>query len=447
MRRPRSLIQWLDGWRVLMVLLLVSFTVAATESAAAVPHLARFGLGVLLLAYTLLRHPPRRFMRRRQARMIARLALFFVFAIASLAWTEHRSVVFEQVLGAVVLIGIPVVTSLGRWRNLERLRGDLGVIFAVLAAGSVAGVVSPTFVGIQGRFAGLYANPNTYAMITALAIALGLGVMRTTRYRLIMIITMAVLTIGLVWSQGRTSILALAAGALLLFVRHAAWRRRMLLAGVGVIFAGASAALFQVDIQAPAIFDRLSSSEGDLLSNRGIAWAAAGQLWAERPLEGHGFRSGGAVFEEARSRGVLTGFSQSEAHNGFIQVLMESGLVGMTLLVLALAPVVATRRPRRQAPSDLWIGPYVAVLVGLVTQVGESSIFGVGSPFMLVFWTCAVAAVTVAAADAQVCSGMPSGSKEASSRRSTSLSSTSRPTRVQSHSGTVNGSLIRTPSP
>ena len=92
------------------------------------------------------------------------------------------------------------------------------------------------------------------------------------------------------------------------------------------------------------------------LSGRTSIWSAAIDLWLERPLLGWGYGSGDFIIPKLS---YAIGFEVSQSHSVFLQVLVASGLVGLTLLVVAIGvaarSLVVSRSAEAAGPARLGI--------------------------------------------------------------------------------------------
>src|SRR5690606_22326533 len=121
--------------------------------------------------------------------------------------------------------------------------------------------------------------------------------------------------------------------------------RVALVVGVGalalVLLVGSGAT---TPLERVPLVDRLIAPDQDPLNSRGVAWSAAIAIWQESPIGGSGFRTGPAALDEARLAGSVDGFEHGAVHNGYLQTLVEIGVVGGILLGWALVPVLQSVR-------------------------------------------------------------------------------------------------------
>lgn len=87
--------------------------------------------------------------------------------------------------------------------------------------------------------------------------------------------------------------------------------------------------------QVSLVFDRLFADNGDLLSGRQVIWTYAMQMFESSPLIGRGFLSFNSYINAHGFRyyGLLWNY---QAHNVYLQLLAELGIVGFLLFVILL---------------------------------------------------------------------------------------------------------------
>jgi O-antigen ligase len=132
------------------------------------------------------------------------------------------------------------------------------------------------------------------------------------------------------------------------------------------------------------------------LTGRTNIWALALESAAERPLLGYGYSAFWNVATEANWISSTLHWKIPHAHNGFIDLTLQLGLVG--LAIYAITYVIAVRRAMTFAFSDqgqeaMWPLAYLAFV--LLYQVTESTIF-VGNTILWMVYVSTVCSVGVA---------------------------------------------------
>ena len=166
---------------------------------------------------------------------------------------------------------------------------------------------------------------------------------------------------GLYLSYSRGATLAAGAAMMLVFWDTQRERARKWIVGIaGVAVLGAAAAVIPVLLVSPYV---VTVS----LGLRALLWRAYARAWFESPLIGLG---PGNAFQEAQ---FLSPYgSQYGAHNNYLYVGADYGLIGLGLLVIAL--VIYVRRSRAtasMAPKD--DKPWLVATAAMILALGVHS--------------------------------------------------------------------------
>ncbi|MDP9904646.1 O-antigen ligase family protein [Arthrobacter bambusae] len=317
--------------------------------------------------------------RRSDRNVILCLALFAVAALATNLTSLAPSSTLPQSLLLAGMSGFLAFTYTRRWTSEDLLRGDVTMVFVLVTAIQLAGVAA-IFVGQSwpfdpdyGRYRGLFSNANYAGMMSAIGIAVGLYLLRVSRRgRPAIVMSVAVLAVGLLMSGSRGALVALGIGIVVLMLSRSG-RKVVIplvsLVGVGLIFAA---------LIYPQIFDALDkfflrdSASPDVTSGRLDIYAGMLRLFQLTPFTGTGFRTV-EVLSPASSG--LAG------HNIYLTVLTETGLFGAFLFVgLVFAIVVASRAGKTGRPLLL------VVVTVAAAELTESSIYGWGGPTAISAW-------------------------------------------------------------
>jgi O-antigen ligase len=137
------------------------------------------------------------------------------------------------------------------------------------------------------------------------------------------------------------------------------------------------------------------------LTHRPLLWEAADRAWSHAPFAGHGLQGAaeemarGARYPSAVHRGLAAEIVRvGSPHNFYREMLMETGLIGLTLLLLAVASILQVGW-RVRLSLDRWRAAYGLAFTGvtagiLVHSYFERSVF-LGSMSAAVFyWFLAV---------------------------------------------------------
>jgi O-antigen ligase len=397
-------------------------------------------------------------------------AALSAFALVSTLWSPvpslslGRGLSFVAVLAASVAIATAVQTD-------ERAVGQ--ILLAVLAA-SVAVAVGGLLllwdaperalvdatIGSPVRYNGLGANPNTMAMVMALAVPLALWAAAeagTRAGKAAAALSFVLLDAAIVASGSRGALAGAGAGLLVVALVLARGRRsRALLAAAAIGLVALDFAIMQLppngerDPPPPAKFGQrlpLGPRDADFLlpleneigfprpgdprvkrgffetSGRTVAWRGALEQAAQRPVLGFGFGTEEEVFVD---RYYLLLSSRPE--NSYVGSVLQLGAVG-TLLLLGLLVALLLRGRRALHGRDAArraAGACAGVVVcGLVIAMTQSYMTAAGSTIAAPFWLCAF--LLGALAPAYAADRRPSGACEASHITPSAAKASARP--------------------
>ncbi len=141
------------------------------------------------------------------------------------------------------------------------------------------------------------------------------------------------------------------------------FRVRAWLAGAVLLLAAAVAGLMvETDLGSRVASYVARARGGDVLEARGALWLAGREMFLDFPLTGAGFGAFPEVFFRYTPPGALARFAQ--AHNDYVEVLLEGGMIGMALLawlivgfsVRAWRGLLALEPAERLVPLGVLIG-------------------------------------------------------------------------------------------
>ncbi len=340
--------------------------------------------------------------RRREHRVPMGFAVAFLglgglallstlYSVAPGATVQHAGSLL--ILGLAAAVAVPLGCE--RAEDFMRVLRNVGYVAALavlvgmlLSAANVVG-------GFQiGRFQGLLGNPNTLGyFIAPILPVLVLMAAHQNRPRRLLIVTAAVLIVGLVLSGSRAGLVsALFATVVGLAVARNARRALIVSLTFGVVIAG----MF-------VVWDRPVRPVGEGVleiatgGKRLEAWPDGLRLIAERPFAGYGFAATPVVFPELRSADIFRGYSSNfgRLHNSYLEAAMDLGWPGALLMtLLGLSGLWAAWRVSRT--GDDW-RPVGAMLIagiagGMMEGVFESGLLAAGGLLAFHFWILVAAA-------------------------------------------------------
>ncbi len=304
-------------------------------------------------------------------------------ALASAAWSVDASLTLRRAGSLAVLFAIAAALLVA-----SRRRVLIGLLAGAAAVG-IAGLgtlafdhdaaVQPASTQYPARFQGFEQNPDTAALLFALAIPIAAYLLltaRTLRARLIVTAALLLFAGSITASGSRGPMLGGLVGTLVVVAAAERGRRRLVLAGVTVAVFGACLGISRIpqakpvpasSSGAPTIQRTLFTSSG-----RRAAWAGAIHQVEDRPVAGYGFGTEALVFVDR-----YAAFDSNLVENSYIGAALQLGIAG---LVLLLAVVLGALGPFARAPSRgiqaACAGVAAAALVVAITQ---SYLFSVGN--------------------------------------------------------------------
>lgn len=277
-------------------------------------------------------------------------------------------------------------------RNRERFRLFLDAMLAIGALHAAAALImlrmGDTYLGYEkwaylGSATGTFVNRNSFATFMALNCCLGVAQLmralldrRNEDYRQdyywlrLALTTSAVMIImaALVASQSRMGTLATGIGAattLFCALLATSRRKRTFITAAGLALAGCIAIIWLYGAQ---LLNRMMEVDQSWATREAL-YRQVIELIGQRPWTGFGGGSFEIVFPMVHAPPVATGLVWDKAHNTYLTLWSELGLVAGTLPVLLLAVIgwklrTALRHDRRLwLPAAIGLGCLVAVAV------------------------------------------------------------------------------------
>lgn len=367
------------------------------------PVYAGIALSVLLV--------PRRIWR---AALSVRLVLLLVaLAAASVLWSVQPASTLDGVFrfGASALLGLYLAVRF-RVRDLLRI-----VVFALGAAAvlSVAAAVLVPSLGVgsgahAGSWQGVFAHKNILGRTMALgAVSATLLLLEGARRRL-PLAAMLLLFLSLVaLSRSLTAVVVLltVAGLVPVYLTLQREIRVWVVLVAGLLIASGSSIAFVLSNPEPimAALGRDSS-----LTGRTVLWVALLDLAQQRPWLGYGYSAfwGGSDAPSLVLRSDV-GWQAAHAHNGFLDLWLQLGLLGTLTFLLGALSVCRSgwRMARAEARSPLATWPLVFASFLLLQNLTESVILREHN----LFWALFVAAGCAAAGARSARPGPPAASR------------------------------------
>jgi O-antigen ligase len=361
------------------------------------------------------------------------VVVFLALAAASASWSPDPKLTLLRAAALALTLAAGIgLASIAAGRPAF-VGGILWALLAGAAAVALLGLlilslshdlaVQPASSQYPARYRGLGQNPNTVALLLALAVPLTLWAFdrrRTILARSAAVAAFVLLDGSIVASGARGPLLAGFVGSLVyLFVRAGSTRARLVSVAAAVLVLALDAGLTQIPkalkpvpsstTQRPSVpagpqpnvemlrplSDEVGAKGGASIhrslfgtSGRLGAWRGALGQAAHRPIAGYGFGTEDRVFVDR-----YYGFDSSLPENSYIGTVLQLGLVGALAFAALLAAIAAAgaRGLRRAMPGRLDAAACASVATaGLVLAVTQSYMTSVGNVATVTFWVAAL---------------------------------------------------------
>ena len=313
--------------------------------------------------------------------------LICCWVLASALWsvepgaTIRRSIALVGTSLAGLYIGI-------RFEPKQQLKMITLVIGLGAIASLVAGLLFPSIgVTSDGFWGGIYHNKNTLGRMMALGavcfsiLALGQRRLRVGR------IAMVVLCCVLLWlSKSATAVVVCLLMFAILPLRKVLFLRTRSLAAAMVAGGVAMTAIVIFTVNyVDQILDALGRTSS--LTGRIPLWQFVISDIGDKPILGYGFSAFWDSWEGQRvSDAVAWDVAVPHAHNGFLEMWLGIGLIGLALVIISLARnfLFAVRAARAHREIDqAW--PLLLLAFTLLYNLTESSLLGINSILWIAF--------------------------------------------------------------
>lgn len=318
--------------------------------------------------------------------------IFAAWAILSCVWSQSPwlSVRHAVPFALVTVFAVSTVEVYAMDRLLELLT----VAFAILAIWSMVLAVGFPAIGLDASsghtadWQGAFSQKNACgrAMVFALATLLATRIGGAAR------VCLGLMFVGVLAMSGSRGAWVIAAVLLLLFASLRAMQRgtsEVRLLGCMAMAACATAAIAYVALNFAVLAPMLGRDA--TLTGRTAIWHQVWLAIVERPLCGYGFSAywqgtSGACWNVV----VALGFVLFHAHNGFLEILLEVGAVGLLVIAASLLRgAVLVARLMAGASLDVVIWPALMLALIVLYDLEENTLLA----FNGLYWVLYVAAL------------------------------------------------------
>jgi exopolysaccharide production protein ExoQ len=303
--------------------------------------------------------------------------------IGSIAWSISPSYTWESIRGEVLPMTAFALYFASRFNMREQMQilavtlgvGALLSMFYALAIPSIGRHIGDEF---DGAWKGIYAQKNNFSTTMTLTMMLFFVlslINQNYQERLLARLGLFFSVVMIVLSTSRSGLIIFIVMLIVVMLsRLFRWKgiRSILVLDIGGMVLLGLGTVLSVTWQAIVI----GLGKDPTLSARTYIWAGAIDKVIQEPLLGYG-RAAFWVPDSipAWEVGALAsrGFIPSHAHNGFIDVALEIGLLGLGLFILSLVPtfILALQRAyKAREPEDLW--PFTFLMLMVLSNLTET---------------------------------------------------------------------------
>jgi O-antigen ligase len=316
--------------------------VPSSSALLSVTKLAGALLAVSWLALVTTRQDERFDFVRAYPALAMVLVAFLGWALLSSVWAESSSSSFSDAsrYGLNVVLFLIVFTAVRTPKHANTVAAGYLIGAAAVAA---YGLLSAPAATVEGRLSGGGLDPNELAAVLVPGVVIGLGLAAGYRQNLparllsLGAAGFCTLSVCLTASRGGLISLAVALIATVLLARH--WRPQATLAALAIAL---GAFFYFAAVATPEVRDRLqSTTQGQerILEGRTTIWQVGYRAFEDNPVKGVGAGNFGVASRHYLLEPGALGRSDQviqetpAAHNAYLQIASELGLIGLALFL------------------------------------------------------------------------------------------------------------------
>ena len=265
------------------------------------------------------------------------LLVIYAYSFVSVLWAENIGNSFR--IAVYLLFGLLQFTYIGWFLDADEQIETVSQIVTVFAALSIVGqfLLPPAGDPAPG-WTGIFPSKNYLGNVMAIGIITLL--LERNRWSTTRVLRLGLCVAILFLSQSFTAVLCTFVCGLVIFYLRLTRREKLLLVGtvtslgllIGVLVPNAVALLLG------------ASGKNTTFTGRDVIWAFALKYIALRPFFGYGYY--GFWISQQDAALEYLGWNPNQAHNGFLDLTLNEGLVGLGILLVVF--YVALRRALRQ---------------------------------------------------------------------------------------------------
>jgi exopolysaccharide production protein ExoQ len=317
------------------------------------------------------------------------LVSLVLLAILSSFWSEAPTLTLRRALAllasTIFAVDLSIRYSIREQLRLVSIALALGVVLSVVAEIFFPGLIPPVDTTYPGAWNGIFDQKNVFAKIVVLAaIVFVIQIGRGLRDVIVTIGAVVFSVALIVASQARTALVVLVVMLLSLPAFRIDRERWKAMIPVAIFAALAGACILPLTADMTSLATLLGRDA--TLTGRTLIWEQSLSSIARQPFCGYGYSAFWGVSTDAIRIDSFLGLEIPHAHNGYLELTLELGLVGLTLFLVTY--VVAVWRAARYMNLDAgreetWPLAYFSLI--LLYQITESTIVVGNSIFWMLF--------------------------------------------------------------
>jgi len=294
------------------------------------------------------------------------LALYMLVAL-SILWSSDRASTFR--IGAYLFLYLIAAVYIALRFDDEEIIDLLAKSMVILGLLSVPGnFLLPPDPYQPDSWKGVFLHKNELGM----AMAIGITALVASRKRWSLVRMMSILVCsGLLYlSQSMTSIIAVAITVVV--IMYLRLKRHLSVVFLTSVI-GSALMLLTAAPDLQGIFS--SATSRDLtLTGRTAIWALVTEKIREKPILGYGYGAFWSTEAESVNQ-FLEGFKPGQAHNGYLEICLDLGMLGLALCVSLIAAVaIRALRLNRHYHGRCGDWPLIVIVLLLIHSLTESDL-------------------------------------------------------------------------
>ncbi|MCX7304376.1 MAG: O-antigen ligase family protein [Hyphomicrobiales bacterium] len=305
---------------------------------------------------------------------------YLAFALLSVLWSPVPAIAFRRLALQIIIVlalGISTVFADDRDAILDRVLAVFAI--AVILNAAVVLLTPPGPIGHEG----IYSQKNELGVMMAFAMLFCIygAVVKRGWLRIVLVGLVFAAFYALVESKSKTSLGLAVTMPVFVFVVVTITRFLRMNAALLVLFAAVLGLLAGLYLSALTAFGFADLSmflfDDETFTGRTVIWQFALDVISRSPLVGQGYASfwgvGAGSIVQREAPGFVVGLLQ--AHNGYLDTLLETGAVGLSILLATIvAALFSAARAGADRPALCWLS-ITLVLTVVSHNMLESSWF------------------------------------------------------------------------